>query len=152
MPGVRQIRAIEPASPPRVHVNLLSVDPDRRSELFRRLDGDVRFTLAERADRSDAEMGVLALDIAGAEAHAIELVRRLSGRPAGRTILVVMEDEDDIELACALLLAGASGVTSLRQPASGLCEAVADVAAGLASVSPAIEADLVRRLRALPAA
>ncbi len=107
--------------------------------------------LAARAERPGAERGVLALDVAGAERHAIELVRRLAGRPDGRAILAVVADEDDLELACALLVAGASGIASLRQPASGLCQAVADVAAGLASVSPAIEADLLRRVQAIPA-
>lgn len=134
-----------------MHVNLVSADPDRRSELFRRLDGDARFTLATLAARPDAENGVVALDVAGAGGQAIEIVRRLTRHANGPTLLAVVDDEDDLELARALVLAGAAGITSLRQPASCLCQAVVDVANGLASVSRAIEADLVRQLQALPA-
>lgn len=134
-----------------MHVNLISVDAARRAELFRRLHGDERFTLAERANRPEAERGIVALDVAGAEQHGIELVRRLTRRADGPAVLALVRDEDDLDLACWLVLAGAGGVASLRQPSSCLCQAVVDVADGLASLSPAIETALVRQLQALPA-
>ena len=149
MNGFRQLSSIEPASTPRVHVNLLSADPDRRAELLHRLDGDARYTLAARSSRPAAEHGVVALDVAGGERHAAELIRRLTSQPDAPAVLALLEDEDDLDLAHELLLAGAAGIASLRQPASGLCQAVVDVAVGLASVSPALEAHLVRRLQAL---
>jgi DNA-binding NarL/FixJ family response regulator len=148
--GVQQTIAVAATTGPSVHVNLVSVDPYRRGELFDRLDGDARFTLAHRAQARGAAREILALDIAGAERHGLELVRRLAGRPGGPDVLAIVRDEDDLELARALVLAGAAGVASLRQPSSCLCQAVVDIAAGLASVSPALEAALVRDLQALP--
>lgn len=142
--------ALAPTRAPRIHVNLISVDDDRRAALFDRLDGDERFTLAERADRHDAEREVVALDVAGAEPHALELVRRLARRPGRPAVLALVQDEDDLGLVCALLMAGAAGIASLRQPASSLREAVVDLADGLSSVSAAIEAELLRQLQALP--
>jgi DNA-binding NarL/FixJ family response regulator len=133
---------------PKVHVNLFSADEARRDELLQRLDGDARFTVAARSERPTAERGVLALDVAGPKPLAVELVRHLARRAPDCRLLAVVADEDDLELGAELLLAGAAGVASLRQPASGLCEAVMDVAVGVASVSPALEADLVRRLQA----
>jgi hypothetical protein len=145
---IRPTATLPAGSLPKVHVNLFSADDARRDELLRRLDGDARFTVASRSERPTAERGVLALDVAGAKPLAVELVRHLSRRAPGRGLLALVADEDDLELAAELLLAGATGVASLRQPASGLCEAVMDVAVGVASVSPALEADLVRRLQA----
>jgi hypothetical protein len=150
--GSRQLTSVEPASTPRVHVNLLSADPDRRAELLHRLGGDPRFTLAARGSRPDAEHGVVALDVAGGERYAAELIGRLTSRQNAPAVLAFVEDEDDLDLAGELLLAGAAGIASLRQPSEGLCQAVVDVAAGLASVSPALETHLVRRLQALPPA
>jgi DNA-binding NarL/FixJ family response regulator len=147
---MRQSIPVAATTAPRVHVNLFSVDARRRSELLQRLDGDARFTLAHWPRRPGVDREVIALDIAGAERHAVELVRRLASRPDGPDVLVIVQDEDDLELARAVVLAGAAGVTSLRQPSSGLCQAVVDIAAGLASVSPALEAALVRELHALP--
>jgi DNA-binding NarL/FixJ family response regulator len=149
--GVRQTIAAAPTAAPRVHVNLVSLDPCRRSMLFDRLDGDARFTLAHRAQRPDAAREVLVLDIAGAERHGVEFVRRVARGPAGPHVLAIVDDEDDLELGHALVLAGAAGVASLRQPSSCLCQAVVDIADGLASVSPALEVALVRELQALPA-
>ncbi len=143
---------IEVERAPEVHVNLISGDADRRQQLLDRLRGDERFTLAVRANRRGAVHGVVALDVAGAEAHAVELVHRLTRDPQGPKVLAVVDNEDDLVLARRLVLAGAAGVTSLRQPASGLCQAVLDVAGGLASVSAALAAELVRQLQALPEA
>jgi DNA-binding NarL/FixJ family response regulator len=148
---VERVRQTTATVTPRVHVNLISIDERRRDALFERLDGDRRFTLAQRAERPDADREIVALDVAGAEPHGLELVRRLAGRPGGADVLAIVHDEDDLELACALVLAGASGVASLRQPSSCLRQAVVDIADGLASVSPALEAALVRELQGLPA-
>ena len=150
MEGVQQPIAVAATTAPSVHVNLVSVDPCRRSELFDRLDGDRRFTVAHRAQRPEAAREIFALDVAGAERHGLELVRRLARRPGAPGVLAIVRDEDDLELARALLLAGAAGVASLRQPSSCLCQAVVDIANGMASVSPALEAALVRDLQALP--
>jgi hypothetical protein len=149
--GVQQTIADAPPAAPRVHVNLVGFDARRRNELFDRLDGDARFTLAHRARRPAAAREVFALDVAGAEQHGVELVRRLARGGGGPGVLAIVRDEDDLELACALVLAGAAGVASLRQPSSCLRQAVVDIADGLASVSPALEAELVRQLQALPA-
>lgn len=134
-----------------MHANLVGVDADRRDELLRRLTGDTRFTVAVRAHRRDAERGVVVVDTQGIEPHAAELIRRLIDTGRATAILAVLHDEDDLEFARSLLLAGAAGITSLRQPSSGLCEAVVDVADGRASVSAAVEADLVRLLQSLSA-
>jgi DNA-binding NarL/FixJ family response regulator len=134
----------------RLRVNLVSSDPGRRSELRRRLEGDTRLTLSS-GEAGPGEDTVLALDVAGSERDASQLIRDLALRDDGPKILAVVNDEDDIDFATALLLAGAAGVTSLHQPSSGICQAVVDVADGLASVSPSLEVELLRRLQALPA-
>jgi DNA-binding NarL/FixJ family response regulator len=133
-----------------LRVNLLSRDPARRSELRRRLQGDTRFTLSS-PESGPADDGVLAIDVVGFEPDASRLIRELRLREDGPKVLAVVGDEDDIDFATALLMAGAAGITSLRQPPSGICQAVVDVAGGLASVSSRVEVELLRRLQALPA-
>jgi DNA-binding NarL/FixJ family response regulator len=128
----------------------MSRDPQRRGELRRRLQGDARFNLST-VESNLGEDGVLAIDVVAFEDSASQLIRELTRRADGPKILAVVPDEDDVEFATALLMAGAAGITSLRQPASGICQAVVDVAAGLASVSAAVEVELLRRLQALPA-
>jgi hypothetical protein len=132
-----------------LHVNLVSHNPGRRGELRRRLEGDARFTLST-LECSCADDGVLALDVVGSERDAPQRIRDLTLREDGPKVLAVVGDEDDVDFATALLLAGAAGITSLRQPRSGICQAVVDVAAGLASVSPCVEVELLRRVQALP--
>lgn len=131
---------------------MISLDRDRRFELLCRLQGDTRYTLGSRSSRSGARNSVLVLDVAEGGEVATEVVARLCARAGAAPLLAVVTDEADLDFTAALVLAGAAGITSLHQPADGIRQAAVDVADGLAALSPALEAALVRHLQAQQAA
>jgi DNA-binding NarL/FixJ family response regulator len=140
-----------------IAVAVVTGDGHRLRHLVSILDGDARLRvvrcdgseldavrgLATRAPEDDrTARAVVVVDVPSHVGDDVELVRSIARHTDDAAMIVV---GPDLDLALAMLLAGASGVVARHASRQELRDAVACVAHGDAAVTPEVATCLLRR-------